>query len=436
MRRSLRIRKDINLIIFCFLVLNLFLNVEFRIMLLILGAEFLIYFFLIFMKRGSPFRKTANLIRSYSKEEFEKIAAVLNAMNENLEKQIVRLKLARREVEEILESLGEGVIATDMQAKTTFANEWACKFLGVSRAELLSIPLNRIDGMQKDLALLCHELIQEVLKTSQLVKKSWHESKRGIYLEVVAATRFQRGVILVLQDKSSDFKVVEMGKDFIANASHELKTPITIIRGFAETLQDFPNLSPQMLQDVLEKIVRTSHRLENLIKSLLTLADIENYSQDKLQLTDLVWIAEHAKQFAMTVHLSAHISFQSELQSASILGDAHLLDLAIMNLIENGIKYSSVPTNIDIKIQKKESRVLLHVQDNGIGIPESDILHIFDRFYTVDKARSRKSGGAGLGLSIVKTIVEKHMGTISVASTPGAGSTFIVDLPLRMVYPK
>ncbi len=221
-----------------------------------------------------------------------------------------------------------------------------------------------------------------------------------------------------------------MGKDFITNASHELRTPITILRGFAETLQDHPELSPQTLKSIAEKIVRTSHRLENLVKSLLTLADIENYSPDQVQTTDLVQLTQNCKQFAAAAHRTSHIAFQSDLESAPIFGDPHLLDLAVMNLIENGIKYSQSPAEIAISIRKRESEVQLTVQDKGIGIPDADLPHIFDRFYTVDKARSRKSGGTGLGLSIVKTIVEKHKGSVSVASQLGSGSAFTISFLL------
>jgi signal transduction histidine kinase len=220
-----------------------------------------------------------------------------------------------------------------------------------------------------------------------------------------------------------------MGKDFIANASHELKTPITIIRGFAETLEDHPELSPQVLQDISQKIVKTSHRLENLVRSLLTLADIENFSKEKFQTTNLIAIAEYCKQFVMTAHANARIVFTTDLYKAPVLGDPQLLDMAIMNILENAAKYSSPQAEIAMSIQKVADRIQLTVQDNGIGIPEADLPYIFDRFYTVDKARSRKAGGTGLGLSIVKTIIEKHMGSISAESHLGLGSSFTISLP-------
>jgi two-component system phosphate regulon sensor histidine kinase PhoR len=366
---------------------------------------------------------------SVKKGEVERMAAILNAMIDKIKKQMDHLKLSQMETVEILESLGEGVLAVDIYGKTTFVNESACKILGTSREGILAGSLNRSVAAKKDLALMCHEAIQDVLQTNEIIRFSWNDEK--IYLEVIAAPRpGRRGVILVLQDKSSDFKVLEMGKDFIANASHELKTPITIIRGFAETLQEHLDLSPQVVQEISQKIVRTSHRLENLVKSLLTLAGVENFSEEKFQTTDLISVALHSLQFAMTTHLKSRIVLTTDLHKAPVLGDPQLLDMAVTNLLENAVKYSPSQAEIAVSIQRVGDRVRLTVQDSGIGIPEADLPHIFDRFYTVDKARSRKSGGSGLGLSIVKTIVEKHMGQVAAESHLGLGSSFMISLPL------
>ncbi len=426
------------------------LKSQFKTTILFLGAGFLFLYslstWILFHRLSLPLRKIADHILSYTEDglfpsievdagqkgEFAEIARVLNAMIGKIKKQINNLSLSRMETIEIIESLAEGVIAVDTEGKTTFANGSACKILGAAPGALLNGHLHKVHALQKDLKLKCHEAIQDVLQTTEFVRRTWTDEKWGrVHLELTATPRpGHRGAILVLQDKSADFKILEMGKDFIANASHELRTPITILRGFAETLQDHPELPPQTLKSIAGKVVRTSHRLENLVKSLLTLADIENYSPDQMQTTDLVQIAENCKQLATASHRTSHIAFQSDLESAPIFGDPHLLDLAIMNLIENGIKYSKSPAEIALSIRKREREVQLTVQDKGIGIPDADLPHIFDRFYTVDKAHSRKSGGTGLGLSIVKTIVEKHKGTVSVASQLGVSSAFMISFPL------
>jgi signal transduction histidine kinase len=231
--------------------------------------------------------------------------------------------------------------------------------------------------------------------------------------------------------KESDHKMVDMGKEFIANASHELRTPITIIRGFAETLHDHPKISHELLKDITGKIVRTSHRLERLVKSLLTLADVEQLSKDHFQEVDLVSLSDYCRNFLLSAHPNIHLTFKTDAPSLSLLADPGLLDLAIMNLLENAVKYSESSPRIEMHLEQTPTTALLHIKDQGIGIPLNDTAHIFERFYTVDKARSRKSGGAGLGLSIVKTVMDKHGGQVSVQSTLGQGSTFTLSLPRR-----
>lgn len=425
-------------------------DIKIRILFLAGGFLFLYGFstWLILSRLSRPIQKITDHILSYTekglfplieldsvqKGEVAKIAAILNAMIGKIKIQFDNLQLSRMETVEILESLGEGVVAVDTSGVATFVNESACKILGASREAILAGPLHQIEAAQKDLAVKCYEAIQDVLQTSEPIRHDWQCKNGGkTHLELSAAPRpGHRGAILLLQDKSSDFRVLEMGKDFIANASHELKTPITIIQGFAETLQDHPELSPEMFREILDKIVRTSHRLGNLVKSLLTLADIENFSQESVQSIDLVAIAKNCSELC-GAHANLQIGFESDLDRALVYGDPQLLDLALMNLLENAVKYSPSPAEISLSIRKKDPYVQLIVQDKGIGIPEPDLPHIFDRFYTVDKARSRKSGGAGLGLSIVKTIVEKHRGRVLGDSKPGLGSVFTISLPLKKV---
>jgi two-component system phosphate regulon sensor histidine kinase PhoR len=361
--------------------------------------------------------------------EFNELACTLNSLTTRVQKQIEDLTEQREETAAILESIGEGIIATDTSAKITFINQAACALLGVSREKILHSMLN----LESDLSRKCHELILDALQTSEVATDTVNlRDKEPLYLNLISAPLArQNGALIVLQDKTSDYKIVELGKDFIANASHELRTPITIIRGFAETLQDLPELSKEMLHDITEKIVRTCIRLDKLVRSLLTLSDIENLSKKRLKLTDLTLIAENCKHHLLVANPNVVISLDLPAESVPIIADADLLELAILNLLENAVKYSASPPQIELRIEKNESGNILQIQDRGIGISDRDLPHIFNRFYTVDKARSRKSGGAGLGLSIVKTIVEKHRGQISVNSEMGVGTTFTMTLPNR-----
>ena len=334
-------------------------------------------------------------------------------------------------ISEILELIGEGVIATDASAKITYINGTACRMLGGARESLMGNTLVNFSP----LGMRGHEMILVALQTAEPILDRWVLREQGpLYLELFATSLMkQKGALLLFKDKTSDYRVLEMGKDFIANASHELRTPITIIRGFAETLQDLPQIPEDMLKEITGKIVRTCGRLDQVVRSLLTLSDIENMSSERFKKCNLILLAENSRHFLMSTNPDVWVAFNCELATAPILADADLIELAILNLLENAVKYSSNPAEIEMRVEKVGDEVRVVVLDRGIGISEADLPHIFDRFYTVDKARSRKSGGAGLGLSIVKMIVEKHRGKIEVASEVGKGSTFSLSLPLLRV---
>ncbi|MGH2612692.1 MAG: sensor histidine kinase, partial [Rhabdochlamydiaceae bacterium] len=251
-----------------------------------------------------------------------------------------------------------------------------------------------------------------------------------IFLDLIVVPKpLKSGAVVVVQDKSSQRQVVEMGKEFIANASHELRTPITIIKGFAETLQDLKEISPSMLAEITEKIVRNCARMDTLVKNLLTLADLENIPKSRFQPCDLATLVDNCIHLLQTLSPETLIKIEKTKDSLKVDADPDLLELAFMNLLENGVKYSKPPAHLTIHLQEKKNEVTVAIEDHGIGISSEDIPHIFDRFYTVNKAHSRRLGGAGLGLSIVKTIIDKHEGTLSVTSILGQGTTFTITLP-------
>ncbi len=366
-------------------------------------------------------------LKSPQSNEFTKLAYTLNTLSERSQKQIEYLKHQRKETEGILESLGEGVIAFNAAGRITFANGVACQLIGAGHAALMGHTLNQASSRSPDLLLLAHELVMQVLHTSETIVQTWaKQSGPALYLHLLSAPLAgQNGAILVLQNKTSDYKMLEMGKDFIANASHELRTPITVIRGFAETLHDLPKLSSATMLDISDKILRTSIRLEKLVKSLLTLSNVENLSREEFKWVDLLPIVEQCKLLQLAIHPEISIAIHADGSKAMLFLDADVFEMAIMNLLENAIKYSTSPADIAIRIQTKP-HFAFEIEDKGIGIPEGDLPHIFDRFYTVDKARSRKSGGSGLGLAIVRTIVEKHGGNIVVFSKIGKGTRFTI----------
>ncbi|MGC1878257.1 MAG: ATP-binding protein [Rhabdochlamydiaceae bacterium] len=378
------------------------------------------------------------LSKSIDKEDdFYKLAETLNSLSDRLRLQIKNITDERNEKEAILESLGEGVIAVDAEMNVRYINFIGTKMIGIPRRQLLNKPFPTVQDKPfaqlldkcRYLLISCQEKLNVLTDSISL------GDGKKIYLDLIAAPKTQRnGAILVLQDKSSHYKVLEMGKDFVANASHELRTPITIIKGFAETLQDLPELPRDMVVDITEKIVRNCQRMDTLVKNLLTLADLENLPESRFQECDLVTLAETCKQVVLAVYESAQITIEKSNESITVAADPDIIELAIINLLDNAAKYSNPPAKITIKLEQEGDEVRVFITDQGIGIPPADLEHIFERFYTVDKARSRRLGGAGLGLSIVRTIIEKHHGTISVTSEVGAGTTFSIRLPTHRKF--
>lgn len=399
-----------------------------------------------------PFQKIMETIRPYQEgkeeflpriiphtpfpiDEFGALAHTLNSLNERIRKQIEIVIDQKKEGEDILQSLGEGVLALDAKSKVTFVNEAACKMLFSSQATLLGSSFQKIsqnlDQQSASLFKKCHELILHTLQSSEIAEDHWIDPVHKTYLQLYTYPRTRHlGVTLVFQDKTSDYKMLEMGKDFIANASHELRTPLTVILGFAEMLQEAPKLPKKQVQGILETITKTCSRLDKLVKGLLTLADLENLNEKDFKPSKILPLIESSKQLMNAAYPKAKIHIESKILSPKAYIHSDLMDLAITNLLENAIKYSEEGAPIILRLKEKKEHLCIEIQDHGIGIPKDDLPHIFHRFYTVDKARSRKSGGSGLGLSIVKTIIEKkHRGTLSVHSIPGKGSLFEILLP-------
>lgn len=348
--------------------------------------------------------------------------------------QVQEIAEERKDNELILESLGEGVLSVDGDLRVKYINYLASRMLLVPKKGVIGESLLLWEERAfRPLLQKAHALLKECLKRGCAVTDSLStEEGRRSYFELIAIPKAQkRGVILILQDKSSHYKVLEVGKDFISNASHELRTPITIIKGFAETLHDMPDLPRDLVVDITEKIVRNCQRMDNLVKSLLTLADLENLPINRFQECDLVALVESCRQLILSVYPTAHVEIEKQAGSFIILGDPDILELAISNLLENAAKYSVAPAHIRVIFEENEKEIKMSIEDKGIGIPASSLEHIFDRFYTVSKAHSRRLGGVGLGLAIVKTIIEKHEGTISVSSIVGKGTTFTLAFSTR-----
>ncbi|MFW3508665.1 two-component system histidine kinase PnpS [Staphylococcus caprae] len=236
-----------------------------------------------------------------------------------------------------------------------------------------------------------------------------------------------QGMVVVLHDITNLQKLENLRREFVANVSHELKTPITSIKGFAETLIEGAKNDEQSLEMFLNIILKESNRIESLVMDLLDLSHIEQQNEIETSYMNLSELAYNTIDNLQTQATNKNIEIKSEIEKDVII-EAHENKVAqvITNLLSNAINYSLEDSKVIVRVYREGKKVNLEIQDFGIGISAKDQKHIFERFYRVDKARSRASGGTGLGLSITKHIVEAHNGRISVSSKPGEGSTFKV----------
>ncbi|OGP63333.1 MAG: hypothetical protein A2169_00875 [Deltaproteobacteria bacterium RBG_13_47_9] len=240
--------------------------------------------------------------------------------------------------------------------------------------------------------------------------------------------------MIVISDMTRIRRLESLRRDFVANVSHELRTPITSIKGFVETLQEGAITEPKEAERFLQIIARHSDRLNAIVEDLLTLSSLEESSEQRkiaFEITPvqpvLASVIElssvKAEEKNITIDLDCEKDIQAKINPA-------LLEQAVLNLVDNAVKYSEAGSQIQIRVHKADERIAILVQDHGCGIAKRHQERIFERFYVVDKSRSRKLGGTGLGLAIVKHITEVHGGYVTVESMPGEGSTFIMYLPV------
>lgn len=330
----------------------------------------------------------------------------------------INCKLDKGEAEEFLTLLDEGVVVLDKNLKITYVNKKAFELLYTNK------PIdNKILSFCEKLAILTY-------KKKHVYKKLVKDESSNHAFEISSIPRRDgNGLFLIFKDRTSEYHRLKIGKDFVANASHELRTPLTIIKGYCEMLSHFSKLDDKTIKEAVKKLSNTSLRLENIISDLLTLADIDNLQPHSFSECDLKRVIKNARNLVLLAHTSSEIILNLPDEHLTIHGNSGLIEMAVKNLIENAVRYSKAKPKIQISLKKESEFVELMIKDNGIGIPEKDLPFIFDRFFTVDKARSRKLGGSGLGLSLVKNIFEKHGCSIAVSSKLSVGSVFRILIP-------
>ncbi|MBI2803696.1 MAG: HAMP domain-containing protein [Planctomycetes bacterium] len=366
------------------------------------------------------------------KDETGRLAGVFNHMSSQLARQFTQLDEDRQQLRAVLSSMVEGVIAIDGEQDILFANDRAGLMLDFSTTNAAGRKLWEIVRQRAVL-----DLVQATLRESSESPRNLEfieAAGKSLMLHVAQLPgESARGAVLVFHDTTELRRLERLRQEFVANVSHELKTPLSVIAACVETLIDGGMDDVENRGRFLQRVLEESHRLHALILDLLSLARIESGDQHwilkPLLVADLVQasIDRHqararGKKQTLTLDSSAKASVQ-------VMADQEALSEILDNLVDNAVKYTPEGGVIRLNWWPEDGHVNLEVQDTGIGIPESDLPRIFERFYRVDKARSREMGGTGLGLSIVKHLVQAMQGGIRASSTLGQGSTFTVRLP-------
>jgi len=380
---------------------------------------------------GGDFRRKPEVRAS---EEIEALSISLTHMAEELREQLDMVVRQRNEIHAMFASMAEGVFALDMGGHIISMNRaaehlLACRFEEVKGRSIQEVARN--SEMQR--------FVQEALSSTQPLERDILMSTlEGVVTHCHGSSlkdseNRQIGVIVVLNDVTRLRRLENVRREFVANVSHEIKTPITAIKGFVETLSDGALKNPGDAERFLRIIDSHVNRLEAIVEDLLNLSRVEQGTEEgsiervphaisHILDTAIQICRERARSKDIRIDVAGPESIRAKINPP-------LIEQAVVNLLDNAVKYSPEGSPIRVEVNQGEDEIHIAVHDQGCGISKTHLPRVFERFYRVDKARSRRLGGTGLGLAIVKHIAEAHGGRVSVESTPGKGSTFTIHLP-------
>jgi two-component system phosphate regulon sensor histidine kinase PhoR len=355
----------------------------------------------------------------------------LRRMAGRIHELVERLSQESNRLDAILKSMREGVLAVDHQMRVQFANQALENALGLRAPVARDTPLVAVVRDPAFLSLISQVVATGMPATCRLQFTGGDSAVFEAHASPFAVPP-HRGALAILHDITGIERLERVRRDFVANVSHELRTPLAAIRGYAETLLGGALEDTNNNRRFVEIIQAQAIRLNNIATDLLTLSDLESGRRDADP--GPVSVEDAVNTALLTVETEARIRgvnvIRGEVCNALVTGHAIRLEQALVNLLDNAVKFNKRGGEVRIDAaQENDGRIVISVSDTGAGIPSSDVSRIFERFYRVDRARSREVGGTGLGLSIVKHVVERMDGAISVESRLGQGSTFTVSFP-------
>ena len=360
-----------------------------------------------------------------SRDEIGQLTESFNSMAQQLETTIAAVENERNKLDTLFLHMADGVVAFDQQGRVIHSNPAAGQMLlrTVSAESTYEELFGDLFPLQEV------EAVEGNLSAERVVG--------GQYLELLLAPYSranQGGVLVLIHDVTAQREAEQMRKDFVANVSHELRTPLTNIRSYAETLADnYADLPPKMARNFLGVILNESDRMTHIVQDLLTLSRFDS-GRSELNLTRFPFaktVRDTYQAVLMEAQKHSHtVRLDMPGQLPEILADQERVMQVMMNIVSNAIKYTPDGGTIVLAAGTEGTKVWMSVDDNGIGIPEGDRDRIFERFYRVDKARSRQSGGTGLGLSIAHEIMKLHEGDIYLVDKAEPGLTIRMELPV------
>ncbi|BES63665.1 cell wall metabolism sensor histidine kinase WalK [Gottschalkiaceae bacterium SANA] len=366
-----------------------------------------------------------------SNDELGQLAMMFNSLTDELKKTISQLSEESSKMEALFTNMADGLIAIDPMGKLLHANPVARRLFVIDETEEEQNVLPMLQELRPDIQM--DQLIaSEDARGELMLEFSPEDIYRAHYAPFLNDKGERSGLILVFQDITEQNKLEIMRREFVANVSHELKTPITTIKSYTETIMDGVLDDKELSTKFLGVIDNECDRMTRIVRDLLQLSSMD-YQETKWELTE-VCLQDLLEMVDLKMKISAQgkkqqLRVRVEPELPCLTGNRDALEQVVLNVISNAIKYTQDGGAIDVHAYSEGSQLRIRVRDNGSGIPQEDLDRIFERFYRVNKARSRAMGGTGLGLSIAKQIVELHGGNISIQSVLGEGT--VVEICFR-----
>lgn len=340
----------------------------------------------------------------------------------------------RARASDMLNNMNEGLVALDHKLTIVIMNKRASEFFKSGGENMLGQNLLHLTHMPRLI-----ESATQAVETGQPEVFDWDDNDRGLILQisVSAVNGFvkenRNGVILLITDVTAIRRTEQIRSEFVANASHELKTPLTAIKGFVELMEADIITEPEQIKGYLGRIQTETERMIELINDILHLSELESLHMDAgFATVSMKLIAQRAAEsVALSAH-KRHITIEVDGDMGTLRANPDRMMQLALNLIDNAVKYNRPDGCVHVNIATQDGQVLFSVRDTGVGIPPEAQQRVFERFYRVDKGRSRRQGGTGLGLSIVKHIVGLYHGNLQLDSHVGKGTCITISLPSNM----